>query len=137
MAEITVTVETEIKPTESEEKVEAAVNNILANASMTINAAQEDRTIIAKSQGQDSLLKIRNLFRSDRIRDAARKALFHNMRGNTIKFCLNKQVASAGHISFSAETGESPLGPLYVTIETENPRELIEWLAEKTSIHEG
>lgn len=137
MAEVTVTVETEIKPTESEEKVEAAVNNILMNASVTINAAQNDKTLVAKSQGQGSLFKMRNLFRSDRIRDAARKALLRNMRGNTIKFCLNKQVAFAGHISFSAETAESPLGPLYVTIETENPRQLIEWLAEKTNEREG
>ncbi len=137
MAEITVTVETEIKPTESEEKVEAAVNNILASPSVTILSAQKDKILVAKSQGQDSLLKMRNLFRNDRIRDAARKALFRNMRGNTIKFCLNKQVASAGHISFSAETAESPLGPLYVTIETENPRQLIEWIAEKTTLREG
>ncbi len=132
MAEVTVTVETEIKPTESEEKVKTAVNNILTNASVTVHGAQKDRVLVAKSQGQDSLLKMRNLFRNDRIRDAARKALFRNMRGNAIKFCLNKQVASAGHISFSAEAAESPLGPFYVTIETENPRQLIEWLAERT-----
>ena len=49
-----------------------------------------------------------------------------------IRFWLNKQVAFAGHISFCEETAESPLGPLKVTIETDNPQQLIEWLAEKT-----
>ena len=36
MVEVTVHVETEINPTESEEKVKTAVTNILGNASITI-----------------------------------------------------------------------------------------------------
>jgi predicted RNA binding protein with dsRBD fold (UPF0201 family) len=133
MAEVTVTVEAEINPTESEEKVKAAVNNILANASITIKPAQKGSIITAEAAGQDSLLRLRSLLRADRIRDAARKALFHNIRGNTINFCLNKQVAVAGHISFSEESAESPLGPIRVNVRTENPRQLIEWIAEKTT----
>jgi hypothetical protein len=89
--------------------------------------------LTAEASGQDSLVKLRSLLRTDRIRDAARKALFHSIRGNTICFCLNKQVAFAGHISFSEETAESPLGPIRVTITSDNPRQLIEWLAEKTA----
>jgi predicted RNA binding protein with dsRBD fold (UPF0201 family) len=69
----------------------------------------------------------------DRVRDAARKVFFAGIRGKTIGFCLNKQVAFAGHISFSEEVAESPLGPIRVTIECENPRQLIDWLAPRTS----
>jgi len=47
-------------------------------------------------------------------------------------FFLNKQVAFAGHISFSEETAESPLGPIRFIIETDDPPHLVEWLAEKT-----
>ena len=36
MAEVTVHVEAEVNPTESEEKVKAAVNNVLGNASITV-----------------------------------------------------------------------------------------------------
>jgi hypothetical protein len=132
MAEVTVHVETEIDPTESEDKVKAAVTNVLGNASITIKPTGKAGTLTAESKGQDSLVKLRNILRNDRIRDAARKALFHSIRGDTICFCLNKQVAFAGHISFSEETAESPLGPLRVTIETDRPQQLIEWLAEKT-----
>jgi hypothetical protein len=46
---------------------------------------------------------------------------------------LNKQVAFAGHVSFSKEVAESPLGPIKVKIESENPRDLIDWLTPKTS----
>src|SRR5208283_5464553 len=132
MAEVTVHVEAEINPTESEERVKAAVTNFLGNAVITIKPSGKTDTLTAEAKGQDSLFKLRNILRNDRIRDAARKALFHSTRGNTISFCLNKQVAFAGHISFSEETAESPLGPIRVTIETDSPQQLIEWLAEKS-----
>jgi predicted RNA binding protein with dsRBD fold (UPF0201 family) len=132
MDEVNVKVEAEIYPTESEEKVKAAVTNIIGNASMTIKTEDKVSILIAEAKGQESLVKMRNIMRSDRVRDASRKAFFRNTRGNMIRFCLNKQVAFAGHISFCEETGESPLGPIKVNIETDNPQELIEWLAEKT-----
>jgi len=132
MVEVKVQVEAEIYPSESEEKVRAAVTNILANASIKIKPSGKTDTLTAEAKGQDSLLKLRSILCNDRIRDASRKALFRSLRGNTISFCLNKQVAFAGHISFSEETAESPLGPLRVTIETDSPQQLIEWLAEKT-----
>jgi len=132
MVEVAVHLEAEINPTESEEKVRAAVTNVLGNASITIKPSNRANMLTAEAKGQDSLVKLRSILCNDRIRDAARKALFHSIRGNTISFCLNKQVAFAGHISFSEETAESPLGPIRVTIETDNPQQLIEWLAEKT-----
>jgi predicted RNA binding protein with dsRBD fold (UPF0201 family) len=125
--------ETEINPTETEEKVKTAVCNILGNVSITVKPDLKGSVLTAEASGKDSLLKFRNLLRTDRIRDAARKALLHSIRGNSLSFCLNKQVAFAGHISFSEETGESPLGPIRVTIISENPRQLVEWLAEKTT----
>lgn len=133
MAEVTILVETEIKATESDEKVKTAVCNLLGNVSITIAIEGKVHLLTAQASGQDSLVKFRNLLRTDRIRDAARKALFHSIRGNTISFCLNKQVAYAGHISFCEETAESPLGPIRITITSDNPRQLTEWLAEKTA----
>jgi hypothetical protein len=132
MDEVTVNLETEIYPTENEEKVKVAVTNVLGNASIIMKSEGKVNLLTAKAEGQESLVKLRNILRSDRVRDASRKALFRSMRGNMIRFCLNKQVAFAGHISFCEETGESPLGPMKMTIETDNPQQLIEWLAEKT-----
>jgi predicted RNA binding protein with dsRBD fold (UPF0201 family) len=132
MAEVTVYAEAEINPTEDEEKVKAAVSNVLGNASITIKPTHKGSTLNAEAKGRDSLIKLRNLLRQDRIRDAARKLLFKSIRGDNISFYLNKQVAFAGHISFSEETAESPLGPIRIIIETDNPRQLVEWLAEKS-----
>jgi predicted RNA binding protein with dsRBD fold (UPF0201 family) len=133
MEEIPVRVETEINLTESEEKVKTAVANLFGNVSTEIKPSYKGSTLNAEAKEQEALVKLRNLLRSDRIRDAVRKALFGGLRGKTIRFCLNKQVAFAGHVSFSEEVAESPLGPIRVTIECENPRQLIDWLAPRTA----
>ena len=132
MVEVTVFVETQINPTENEESVKAAVNNFLDNGTITIKPSIKGSSLTAVAKGQDSLLNLRILLHNDRIRDASRRLLFKSIRGNMISFYLNKQVAFVGHISFSEESSESPLGPIRVNIETDDPEQLIDLLAEKT-----
>ena len=132
MVEVTVFVEAEIYPTENEDSVKAAVNNLLSDATVTIKPSVKGSTLTAVAKGQNSLLNLRNMLRNDRIRDASRRLLFKSIRGTMISFYLNKQVAFSGHVSFSEETAESPLGPIKVNVETDNPEQLIDWLAEKT-----
>jgi predicted RNA binding protein with dsRBD fold (UPF0201 family) len=133
MEEIEVRVETEINLTEDEEKVEKAVANIFDNASAEIKPSYRGSILNVEAKGREALVKFRNLLSLDRIRDAARRVFFGGLRGNTIRFCLNKQVAFAGHVSFSEEVAESPLGPIRVTIESDDPRQLIDWLASRTA----
>jgi len=133
MDEIRVYVEVEINPTESEDKVKRAVENIFGNILMQIKPLHKGSQLTAEVKGLEPLTKLYNLLRRERIRDAARRALYEGLTGNTISFCLNKQVAYVGHVSFSKEIAESPLGPIRVKIECENPRELIDWLAPKTA----
>ncbi len=132
MEKVTVHVEADVNPTEDEEQVKKAINNILGNPTFTSEPAFQGILLKADAQGQESLTKFRNLLRNDRIRDAARKLLNRAVRENKISFYLNKQVACAGHISFSEESSESPLGPIRVIIQTEDPHGLVGWLAEKT-----
>jgi predicted RNA binding protein with dsRBD fold (UPF0201 family) len=129
MEEIAIRVETEINPTEDEEKVKMSVVNLFGNIPTQTKPSFKGCTLTAEAKGQEALVKLRNLLRMERVRAAARKVLYRGLRGTTISFCLNKQVAFAGHISFSEEVAESPLGPIRVTIECENPRQLIDWLA--------
>jgi predicted RNA binding protein with dsRBD fold (UPF0201 family) len=132
MDEINVHIEVEINPTESEEKVKKAVENIFGNIQTKIQPIYKGGLLTAETKDLEALTKLCNLLRRERIRDAARGILFEGLNNKTISFCLNKQVAYAGHISFSKETAESPLGPIKVKIKCENPRELIDWLAPKT-----
>lgn len=132
MDEINVKVEVEINPTEDEEKVKRAVENLLGNAEFEIKQQRQGSLLVAKAEGMDGLTKFYNLLRRERIRDATRRVLFGGLSGKSIVFYLNKQVAYVGHVSFSQPTAESPLGPIKVQIQCDNPRELIEWLAPKT-----
>ena len=133
MDQITVRIEADVNPTESEEKVEKAIWNLFGNVPTESKPAYRGSVLTAEAKGQEALATLRNILRRDRIRDASRKALRGGLRGDTISFCLNKQVAYAGHVSFSEAEAESPLGPIRVTIQTENARELVDWLAPRTT----
>jgi hypothetical protein len=131
MDEVNVHVEVEINPTESEEKVKRALENVFGSIPVEIKMLRKRSLLIAEAAGTEALSKLYNMLRRERIRDAARKTLFEGLDGKTVSFCLNKQVAYAGHISFSKDTAESPLGPIRVKMQCENPRMLIGWLTSK------
>ncbi len=129
MNEITVYIEAEINPTEDPEKVKKAVENVVWNAEYTVKPQKTRSLLVAEAEGTDSLTKIHNLLRRERIRDAARTVLSGGLSEKNLVFYLNKQVAYAGHLSFSdPEETESPLGPIKVEIRCDKPRELVEWL---------
>jgi len=129
MENVIVFVEAEINPTETEEKVKTAVANMFGISAIKVGPSRDGNILIAEAKTRSYLENFRNVLRRDRVRAAARKILNSKVRGNAISFCINKQVAFVGHVSFSQETGECPLGPIKITIETENPRELVDWLA--------
>jgi predicted RNA binding protein with dsRBD fold (UPF0201 family) len=129
MNEVLTVVEAEVNPTENLEKVKLAIQNIFGAVEFETQIGKRGSMLIASAKGTDGLTKLQNLLRRERIRNAARSVLFGGLDDKSIVFYLNKQVASAGHVSFSEPTGESPLGPIKVEITCDNPRELIEWLA--------
>lgn len=128
MEEISVHVEVEINPTESEEKVRRAIENIFGNITVQIKPSHKGSLLIADAKGRETLIKLYNILRRERIRAAARKSLFEGLDRKSVSFYLNKQVAYSGKVSFSKEVAESPLGPIKARIECENPNELIKWL---------
>lgn len=133
MNEVKVIIEAEVNPTETAEKVKIAVTNIFGAIPTTMAPLNIGSKIIAEAGGINILANFRDSLRRDQVRAAARKVFFAGLRENTIFFCLNKQAAFANHVSFSQEIGESPLGPIRVTIKCQNPSELIDWLAPRTS----
>jgi len=133
MDEISVQVEADINPTENEDKVKRAVENMFTNLELEVNPQRQGSLLVGKGKGMGALTKLQNLLRRERIRDAARGVLYGGLSGKSIVFYLNKQVAYVGHVSFSKPVAESPLGPIRVEIQCDNPRELIDWLAPRTT----
>ncbi len=133
MDKISVQAEADINPTENEDKVKRALENMFGSLELDFKDQKQGRLLIGKGKGVEALTKLYNLLRRERIRDAARAILYDGLSGKSIVFYLNKQVAYVGHVSFSNPVGESPLGPIRVEIQSDDPRELIEWLAPRTT----
>ena len=131
MDRVEVHVEVEVNPTEDLDKVKGAVEKILGSLEFRTGSRDWGTLLIARVKGINGLTKLRDLLRRERIRAAARRVFFGGLNEKSIVFYLNKQVAYVGHISFSKPTAESPLGPIKIQIQCDNPRELIEWLAPK------
>ena len=128
--EISVEIEAMVYPTEDQERVFAAINNLVSLEQVSgLEIRPGIQVIRGKSMRKESLVKLQNLIRQDRIRDAARSLLHASMTANGLLFYLNKQVAFVNHVSFCDVEGESPLGPITVKIECSDPTMLIDWLA--------
>ena len=130
MSEVRARVETSLNPTEDPEKVLRAMRNLFPSCAPAVVRTDER---YAKFEGSiarlEDLDNLRSLLRQEAIRDAARKLLFKSISGSSIVVHLNKQAAFAGKASFCERYDESPLGPITLTIATENPVQLIDWLA--------
>ena len=112
------TVRTAVNPTESREKVAEAVRNVLGD----IELEQSERGGLVVLEGRldriEDLAPLRDAFARMRIRDAARSLFTRIAEEGLLSFGLNKQAAYAGRVSFYS-SGESPLGPIQVTISGE------------------
>jgi len=114
-----------LNPTEDGEKV---VKSILSIFKVKVDTVQDE--MIVCSGNINSLEKLKRMIRQRKIRSAAKAVMRSGIKGNVVEFYLHKQAAYAGKVSFSNAEGESPLGPIKVTIKTDDPNKLIEWLTE-------
>ena len=128
---VKVSVQAELNPTEDESRVMDAICNLTGSRDYT-KTIRGKKSYIVQEGDESLLLKLRAVLRSERILDAARKIIMRSVEDDTINFCINKQVAFAGHVSFCRPSGESPLGPISFSITTDDPKALIDWLATKT-----
>ena len=127
MEDVTVIVESDILPTEDESKVERAVRNIFPLIEIRLEENNGKR-IKAYAKGLKILFELHDLLKRNRIRAAARSIMMRSISASSITVALNKQAAYAGHVSFTTDPNESPLGPIILTIQSPNPQEVIDWL---------
>ncbi len=121
----------EVNPTEDLEKVKLAVENIFGAVIFDVKPRAWGQLLVAESRGTEGLTKLANLLKREQILAASRKVFLSRMNETSLSFYLNKQVAYAGHVSFSQQTAESPLGPINVKISCSNPRKLVDFLTPK------
>jgi len=118
-----------VYPTESVEKVKAAIENLFSCLEYEVEERGEERYLTAIGRGKECLEKLHLRLREQRILDAARGVMLSSLQGNKVSFHLNKQAAFAGYVNFSKE---SPLGAIEVEIEDEEVASIVDWLAPRT-----
>jgi predicted RNA binding protein with dsRBD fold (UPF0201 family) len=111
------------------EKVKSSVENLFGAVTFKVKSRTWGQLLVAETRGTEGLTKLANLLKREQILAAARKVLRNGTNETSVTFYLNKQVAYAGHVSFSQQTAESPLGPITVKISCDNTRKLVDWLA--------
>ena len=109
-------------PTEDWDKVVGAITKLFPDAEIA-----GDDPIVARSTSIDAFGE---LLKRYRIRDAARAIMRRGLKGDSISFMLNKQVAAVGKVSFSEES--HPLGDIEVTIVSDDIYGLIDSIAPNT-----
>lgn len=129
-----ITVQTEARLTEDENKVLRALYNIFTPEKIETIEEETRKIIRAYSTNINSLQKLKELIKKSYILDAARKVIRSapQFKQGIITFYLNKQAAYMGKVSFSAPEKESALGPITITVETNDPYEFLDWIAPKS-----
>jgi uncharacterized protein len=114
-----------LSPSEDPALVVQAMKNIFSAE----GAVMEGRRVIKiHGEGMDFLDRMHDQFRDRHIRGAARRLLLSGMKGKSTTVMFNRQAATAGVLALCGNADESPLGPIYVTIESKKLEAVIDWL---------
>lgn len=124
--DVDIVVETQVKPTESKEKVALAVSNIFSDGELR---TESDR-IVFISENIQSLKFLKDQLRDRNIRAAARRLLLSNCDRDSFQtfLLLNKQAATVSVAALCDDPGESALGPIVLHIRSEKLQDVITWL---------
>jgi predicted RNA binding protein with dsRBD fold (UPF0201 family) len=126
-----VALEATVAPSEDPGKVLAAIKNILGEADHAVK--ETTRKIRVESSAPGNLDRVHDQLRDRQVRGAARRRLYAGRSGNSTTVMINRQAATAGVVALCDNEGESPLGPIYLTIESEKLEEWIQWLSDYPS----
>lgn len=121
-----VRLEATVALSEDPEKVLGAMLNVLGGVRHT-QRVTKDRAVV-ESSDRWSLDKLHDQLRDRQVRGAARKRFLSGREGDRTTVMLNRQAATAGVFALCDNERESPLGPIYLTVDSRNLDALIEWL---------
>jgi predicted RNA binding protein with dsRBD fold (UPF0201 family) len=116
-------------PTEVEERVRKAVENVFPGARLTL--IKKEGFVDQLAGTAPSLDTMHELLRRQQILDTARNSFYKGIEGKEISFQLNKQAALMGYVNFLDHP--MALGGIDVTIGTDEPELIIDWLAPYTA----
>lgn len=111
---------------EERTKVLSALRNVLGDSKAVLHEAVG--TVSLESGDPEALKFVKNQLRDRRVRSAARRLLLESLDGRFLDLLLNKQAAYAGVIALCSTEDQSPLGPIFLRVESPAPERLVDWL---------
>ena len=132
---IKVKIKVELNPTEEPEKIMTVINNFATVERSEIEIEEISPGYFlytATTQGRSSLQALFNGLRSQRTVESARKHLMKKMREEGVSFMLNKQALFMKKFHFSHSPEESPMGPVWIRIESDDILRVLEYLVPHT-----
>ena len=124
---IETTVSALVFPTEPEEKVRHAIENIFPGVRLHFI---RQKGYVDRLEGTAGLENLHELLRKQKILDTARSAMYKGLKDDEVSFELNKQAAYMGELNFLDH--DVALGGIYVTIKFRDPMLVVDWLAPET-----
>jgi predicted RNA binding protein with dsRBD fold (UPF0201 family) len=127
--DLDITVEAQVKSTESKEKVAKAITNLFPRPGDL--RFEHDRIVLVFSD-LEALKLLKDQFRDRRVRSAARRLLIANQDEGSLQtfLLLNKQAATAGIGSLCDDPRESALGPIVLRIRSSQLPRVIDWMTQ-------
>ncbi|HLQ03181.1 MAG TPA: RNA-binding domain-containing protein [Nitrososphaerales archaeon] len=117
-----------VSRSEDPEKVLKAMKNLLGEGEGEYQVMNETNSITVSSGSRRSLERIRHQLRDRRVRSAARRLFLTRSEGGSVSIMLNRQAAVEGIVALCNREDESPLGPIYLKLESDHLGTLIDWL---------
>jgi predicted RNA binding protein with dsRBD fold (UPF0201 family) len=105
----------------------SALQKIVGEAESRTSLSGESATLVTRDP--KALLWIRSQIRDRHIRTSARRQLIVNRTGRTTTLMLNRQAAAEGVVALCGAPEESPLGPIFLNVESDSLERLIEWIS--------
>lgn len=121
---ITITIHTKKNKTENKERISQALKNVI-----DMEYRIENDRIIGNTDNYKDLETIYDRIRDKQIIPVVRRLFRNNSKNNKTRVYINKQAAFINNIVFCDRADESPLGPIVVTIKTNNVEEFIDWIS--------
>jgi len=118
--------EATVSPSEDPAKVLQAVKNIVGESKCDITADAHSARL--RTEDTMALVHIRDQLRDRHVRSAARKRMLLGSSGHSTSLMLNRQAAAAGVVALCGTPEESPLGPIYLTVHSDDIIGVIDWL---------
>jgi len=125
-------VSAEVKPSEDPSTIERTLR-LLAYPDVDSKTKISDNRVHLTFSGVAALKKIRDQAAARRVRAVLRRLLVSNYAEGKVTLMLNRQALTKGIIAYIESESESPLGPVYLEIFTDNLQALIAYLTGEKS----